>query len=179
MSKKKNNQKQNPYHVDKFATIPAWFKIEFLKFWLAGASFYLMVFGMPSRFDYLDRMVMLTILLAVGVEYLTQTIIHWMHTDNQDTSFYLIHDIDRKSILSLLATVLYVAIIVVLSQLIITLWVSLGLNTIGDWISESTVDPFSFAILFMIFDTAWIYLRRFYKRWRKTKGAHEKDEENM
>jgi hypothetical protein len=179
MSKKKSNQKQNPYHVDKFATIPAWFKIEFLKFWIAGASFYLMVFGLPSRFDYLDRMVLLTLILTIGIEYISQTVIKWMANDKDDTSFYLIHEINRKSILSLLATLFYVSIIVVLSQLIIAGWIALGLTTIGDWISESTLDPFSFAILYMIFDTAWIYARRWYKTWRNKKGDQTHHEEHI
>ena len=179
MSKKKNNNKQNPYHIDKFATIPAWLKIEFLKFWLAGASFYLIVFGLPARFDYLDRMVIMTLIFAIGVEYLVQTITLWMSTDKQPTHFYLIHEINRKSLLSLFATLIYVAIIVVFAQLILQAWTSLGLTTIGDWISESTADPFSFAIIYMVFDTAWLYTRKCFKNWRLNKRemrkSHEKD----
>ncbi len=169
MSKKKNNRNQNPYHVDKFASIPAWFKIEFLKFWLAGASFYLVVFGLPQQFDYMDRIVMMTLVLALGVEYLVQNVIKWMNTDKQPTDFYLIHHFKRTSVASLFATLLYVIVIVLLSQLILGLWVSLGLSTIGDWISESTADPFSFAIIYIVFDTAWMFLRKWFKNWQKSK----------
>lgn len=164
MSKKKNNTQPNPYHVDKFATIPAWLKIEFLKFWLAGASFYLMFFGLPQPFDYLDRLVMMILLLTIAVEYLLQLIIVWMNTDKQPTSFYLIHEIKRKSVLSLLATFSYVIIIVGLFHLALNLWLTLGLRTIGDLISESTLDPFSFAIFYMVIDTAWMYIRKAIKQ---------------
>ncbi len=177
MSKKKNSSKQNPYHVDKFATIPAWFKIEFLKFWLAGATFYLVFFGLPQQFDYLDRLVMSALVLTIGLEYLVQNIIRWMHTDKEPTTFYLIHDIKKQSVFSLLATLLYASIITIIFHLSLTTWLSLGLMTIGTLISESTLDPFSFAIVFLVVDTAWMFARKTYlQKMNQQKKASDSDE---
>ncbi|MCF7933049.1 MAG: hypothetical protein K9K93_07760 [Acholeplasmataceae bacterium] len=159
MSKKKNNP-QNPYFVDKFAQIPARTKITFLKFWLSGASFYVTVNGLPERFDLLDRIVLMTLILILGVEYISNPIILWMHQDQSDTKRYLPHLIKRKSIFSLLATALYVIIMVVMTMMFLDLWVSWRLPTIGDIISQSTADPFSFALIFLMFDALWLFGRR-------------------
>lgn len=159
MSKKKNNR-QNPYFVDKFASIPARTKIGFLKFWLSGASFYVTVNGLPERFDLLDRLVIMTLILILGVEYISNPIIAWMHHDQNDTKKYLPHQITRRSVFSLLATTVYVIVMVVLTVMFLDIWVAWKLPTIGDIISQSTADPFSFALVFLMFDAAWMFIRR-------------------
>jgi len=162
MSKKKNKKDslQNPYFVDKLASIPAHVKIGFLKFWLAGASFYITVNGLPRVFDYLDRLVVLTLVLILGVEYISNTIIYWMHTDHIDTKKYLPHEINRKSIKSIGMTAVYVIVMMILFHMTLTLYVGLGLPTIGDILSESTADPFTFGFIFLGFDYLWILARR-------------------
>ena len=164
MSKKSNKHKEdkkpNPYLVDKFAGIPAHLKIGFLKFWLYGAAFYLTVNALSHRFDLLDRLVVMYLLLVLGIEYISNPIISWMHTDQLDANWYLPHEVPRKSILSLLATAVYAAAIVFLTIVFLDFWVSLRLPTIGDLISESTADPFSFAIIFLLFDYLWINFRQ-------------------
>lgn len=157
---KPNNQQPNPYLIDKLAKIPASVKIGFLKFWLAGASFYMTVLALPQAFDWLDRLVMLTLLLTLGVEYVSNTLIIWMNHDKQPTLRFLPHEINRKSIKSLGATLLYSSIIVILFHFALILWVDvLSMPTIGIIISESMLDPFSFGIFFYIFDRLWLFIR--------------------
>jgi hypothetical protein len=166
MSKKKmsNNQKnqapQNPYLIDKLAKIPASVKIGFLKFWLAGASFYMTVLALPQAFDWLDRLVALALLFALGIEYVSQTIIMWMNNDKQPTLYYLAHEVNRKSIKSLGATLLYAFIVVIMFHYALLLWVDvLMMPTIGEFISQSVLDPFSFGIFFYLIDRLWIFIR--------------------
>lgn len=164
MSKKstnnKHNQQPNPYLIDKLAKIPASVKIGFLKFWLAGASFYMTVLALPQAFDWLDRLVMLALLLSLGIEYISNTLIIWMNNDRQLTLRYLPHEINRKSIKSLGATLLYAMIIVILFHFALILWVDvLAMPTIGIIISESMLDPFSFGIFFYIIDRMWLFMR--------------------
>ncbi|MDD3113795.1 MAG: hypothetical protein WC339_05360 [Candidatus Izemoplasmatales bacterium] len=174
MSKKSMNndgeKRQNPYLIDKLAKIPAWLKIEFLKFWAVGMAFYLTFFGLPVRFDYLDRMVVFALILILAMEYLVIPVIYFMGHEEHPTDFYLPHHIKRKSILSFLGSALYVAIIVTLSHFIVTWWVKLGFKTIGDVLTESPADPFTFAFLFLILDLAWLFLRYFIHKLRVKKG---------
>jgi hypothetical protein len=166
MSKKKktnNNRTNNPYFVDKLASIPPHVKIGFLKFWLAGASFFLTFNGLPYAFDFLDRAVMLFLVLILGIEYISNMIIIWMHTDQIDTKKYLPHEVDRKSFLSFIATAGYLAIMILAIHFTLELWVSIGLPTIGDIMSEQTADPFSFALLFLLYDYIWYTTRGFIK----------------
>ncbi len=164
MSKKKmNNQKQsnqNPYLVDKLAKIPASVKIGFLKFWLAGAVFYMTVLGLPLSFAWLDRLVVLILVLTLGVEYVSNKIIIWMDHSKQHTLNYLPHHVDRQSIKSLLATFGYVSLLVIGYHFVLILWVDiLLLPTIGIIISESMLDPFSFGIYFYVVDRFWLFIR--------------------
>lgn len=163
--KKKNNQDQHsPYIVDKLASIPASVKIGFLKFWLVGATFYLIFYGLPPRFDFLDRFVVFTLILILGVEYLSNTIIYFMNTDKSDTLHFLPHEVRRRSIFSLLSTGLYCILVILAVHGILTLWTSLNLPTIGDAISESSADPISFGLLFLGVDAIWIKIRAFIKK---------------
>ena len=169
MSKKKmsnqNKSPQNPYLIDKLAKIPASVKIGFLKFWLAGASFYMTVLALPQAFDWLDRLVMLALLFGLGIEYVSQIIILWMNHDKQPTLYYLAHEVNRKSIKSLFASLLYASIVVVLFHFALLLWVDiLMMPTIGLLISQSVLDPFSFGIFFYLVDRLWIFVRHYLKQ---------------
>ncbi|OHE41720.1 MAG: hypothetical protein A2Y16_03000 [Tenericutes bacterium GWF2_57_13] len=155
---------QDPYAIDKLAKIPVWVKASVIKFWCAGAAFYFAVLGLPEAYDYLDRMVLMTLVLILGVEYLVIPAIRWMKTADHDTAFHLPHEIRRRSVWSLVATAVYVAAIVVLSDRIWNLWVSLGLPTLSLAVSEATADPFSFGFLFLFFDFIWMWIRALLKR---------------
>jgi hypothetical protein len=156
---KKTEESFNPYAVDKFATISASFKINFLKFWLAGATFYIVVLGIVStRFDYLDRIVILVLILTLGFEYIVHTLIYWMDKEDSPVKQYLPHHVNRKSIFSLLATAVYVTSITVVILLFLEFWIEvLKFPTIGDILNDATADPFTFGLLFLLFD--YIYLK--------------------
>ncbi|MBE0700443.1 MAG: hypothetical protein IH571_02040 [Acholeplasmataceae bacterium] len=173
MSKKSTDTKQTPYLVDKLSSIPASVKIGFLKFWLVGAVFFAVVNGLPVRFDVLDRLVIYYLLLVLGVEYISNTIILWMDTDQIPTKMHLPHEVNRRSFLSIPATAGYVLIMMLATYFFLEFWVSLSLPTIGDIISQSTSDPFSFALVFLIFDYLWIQARNLIKHWSKKESKHD------
>lgn len=167
MSNKKRNKdskKLNPYLIDKLASVPAYIKIGFLKFWLAGASFLFAIYGLGARFDLLDRLVVFGLVMILGVEYLTNTVILYMDKPDSPTKFYLPHEINRKSFLSFFATAIYVVIMLLCIHFFLELWTSLGLITLGEVLSESSIDPISFGILFVVFDSIWIYIRKLLKK---------------
>ncbi len=168
-NKEEEGNPQNPYFIDKFASISPRFKIGFLKFWLAGMTCFLAFMGLPSRFDYLDRIVMYCLLMILGVEYLSNSIIWWMNNDKSNTLKYLPHTFKRRSALSILMTTVYVIIMVVFTHYFLHFWVLLGIPTIGDLISESTVDPFSFAFVYLLFDFIWVKSRLLLLRLKKKK----------
>ena len=159
MSKKSTSKKTNPYFVDKFASISPTFKIQFLKFWIVGAAFLLTVNGLPAAFDFLDRMVVFYFVLVLGYEYIVNKIIWWMNTDQNKTLRFLPHQIAPIKGRSILLTAVYLLVIVLLSYFFLESWVSFGMPTIGDLISESTTDPFSFSLVFLLFDYIWMKIR--------------------
>ena len=89
--KNKDSEKLNPYLIDKLASVPAYLKIGFLKFWLAGASFLLAIYGLGARFDLLDRLVVFALVMILGVEYLTNTVILYMNKPESPTKFFFPH----------------------------------------------------------------------------------------
>ncbi len=168
MSKSKKNkqeeQKLNPYSIDKLSKIPAYLKIGFLKFWLAGACFLLTFYGLGAVFAFWDRVVIFALLLILGVEYVSNTLIIWMNKPESSTLKYLPHEVNRKSFLSFLATALYVMVMLVLINYAMELWAWIGIATIGELLSEATIDPISFGLLFVLFDYIWITIRKLIKK---------------
>jgi hypothetical protein len=154
----------DPYQIDSLSKVPAKLKIGFMQFWLAGAVFMITVLGLPQAFDILDRLVVLVLLFTLAMEYGSNSLILWMKNKDFDSTIYLPHEISRKSILSLVATFVYSLIIVVSFHFVLEAWVGAGLLSIGDIISESTADPFSFAIWFLVINSIWIRLRKIIKR---------------
>lgn len=161
MSKKPTDPtgRPDPYQIDKLAKLPAGLKIGVLQFWMAGASFLLSVLGLPAAFDGLDRLVMLVLVLTVGIEYIQNTVVSWMDRPGQETLSYLTHEISRKSALSLLATFVYSLLVVTAFYGVVSVWVAVGLPTIGDLISESTADPISFGLWYLAVSWIWRKIR--------------------
>lgn len=167
-SKIEENRRPDPYAVDKLAGIPAWIKIGLLKFWVYGAVYYFIVFTLGGSLHFLDLWAVQLGVMILAIEYIGNTLIVWMHTDGKPTKPYLPHEINRKSIWSLLATALYATLLFTVVQLILLLWVDVwGLPTIGNLISESTADPITFSLLFLGLDTLWILSRNALKKIRK------------
>jgi hypothetical protein len=162
-------KRQNPYLIDQLAKIPNWLKIGFLKFWSVGMAFYLTFFGLPARFDYLDRMVVFVLILILAYEYLVIPVIRFMNTLEKPTYFYLPHTIKRKSVLSFLGTAVYIVALIVLIHYTVVIWVGWGFPTIGDLLTESPADPFTFALLFLWYDSFWMGIRKVIDRCRKKK----------
>ncbi|HRY77956.1 MAG TPA: hypothetical protein P5154_04250 [Candidatus Izemoplasmatales bacterium] len=171
MSKKSKIEapkRPDPYAVDKLAVIPAWLKIGFLKFWVYGAVYYFIVFTLSGTLHFLDLWAVQLGVMILAIEYIGNTLIVWMHTEAKPTLKYLPHEINRKSVWSLLATALYTTLLFVVVQLTLLLWVDVwGLPTIGDLISESTADPITFSLLFLALDTLWVASRNAMKHLRK------------
>jgi len=165
---KKENDELNPYDIDKMAKIPASWKISFMKFWLAGACFLLAFYGLGVNFSFLDRVVVFGLLLILGIEYITNTIIIWMNRPESNTLKHLPHEVNRKSVLSFFATALYVLVMISSIHYFIIFWTWLGFKTMGEVVSEATADPITFGFLFLIFDYIWISVRKFIKN-RKVK----------
>lgn len=162
MSNKKTKHKEpqfDPYQIDKLARIHPSIKIGFLKFWIIGAAFYMVVYGLPQRFDYLDRMVLFWLVLVLMIEYIGNSFIMWMNTPDTSTLKYLPHEINRKSVLSLFGTSIYVLVMLLFVHFTLNALIALGIPTIGDFISESSLDPFTVAFTFLVYDYIWISLR--------------------
>lgn len=159
-----SNQRPNPYLIDKLAKVPNWIKIDFLKFWVVGASFYFTINGLSLIMPILDAMLVFFLVLILAIEYISNTIILWMHTEERPTKWYLPHEINRRSVLSLLGTALYCSIIGGLVLWILDVWVGWGFPTFGTIMSGAEGDPITFALLFLGIDFLWITIRKALKK---------------
>ena len=149
--------KQNPYSIDKLANIKPWIKVYFIKFWIFGAAFLLAMMSLPQTFDFLDRLVILILLITLASEYISNIAIRFMHRDEAPTLKYLTHPFNSKQWYSIFVTLLYSIVLTLLTHFSIDLYVKIGGLTIGDLISESTADPITFALIFILFDVMYIY----------------------
>lgn len=150
----------DPYSIDKLSKIPNWIKIVFVKFWVVGAAFLFVMMGLsPEIFDILDKLVLLILITTLGVEYISNTLIIFIDKPERRALHHLSHEFKRKSFYSLFITLFYSAIMILLTHFTLDFLVRLGMPTIGDFISQSTADPITFAIIFLIYDTIYILIK--------------------
>lgn len=177
MKNKTTNEQQRvgkPYFIDKFSTIKPQTKLGFLKFWVAGVSYFLafMTVEAALRSDILDQLFILTILMGLLTEYVTNKFIYHMHRKDQDTYQFLPFEAnkDRNKIVSLLLTFLYVIIMIGEAFIIHTIMIELlnliGLPSLG-WIlhgEQNSLDPISFGFYVWLLDLIWYKGRKTIKK---------------
>ncbi len=158
--KNKTDKKQNelnPYSIDKLSNIKPGVKIGFLKFWVAGAAFF--VTFTTFQLDIFDLLVLLYLIMVLSTEYIINKVIVWMNNDRVPTLKYLPHHVNRKSLWSLLATMGYVFVMIIGSYYLIEGVLSLGVPSFGmilfgfDYVG---VDPITFGVVYWIVDLIWI-----------------------
>lgn len=155
-----NNQQLNPYSIDKLSNIKPGVKIGFMKFWIAGAAYFLTFTAFQS--DPLDLMVALYLILILGTEYIVNKVIVWMHNDKYPTLGFLPHHVNRKSILSLLATAFYVLVMLVSSYYFIEFILDLGVPSIGMLFfgfENRGNDPITFGLIYVLMDWIWLLIK--------------------
>lgn len=156
--------KQDPYSIDKLANIKPWIKVYFIKFWIFGAAFLLAMMSLPQNFDILDRLVILTLLITLGSEYISNVAIRFMDRKESSTLKYLTHPFESKRWYSIFITLIYAATLTFLTHFIIDFYVKIGGLTIGDLISESTADPITFSLICIILDLIYVHSIQFIKK---------------
>ena len=166
MSKLKNNNPQkhggfNPYGIDKLSNIKPGVKIGFLKFWVAGAAFF--VTFTTFQLDILDLFFLLYLIMVLATEFIVNKVIVWMHNDRTPTLKYLPHHVNRKSLWSLLATMGYVFVMILGSYYLIEGMLSIGVPSFGmllfgfDFVG---VDPITFGLVYYVIDLIYLLIRR-------------------
>jgi hypothetical protein len=179
MSKKNKEQTDKPvnvYLVDGLSKIPLWFKCQFVKYWCGCLAFFLTF--MTINLDFLDQIVILLLLFTLVTEYLSNLVIRQMALIDKKANYYLPHLTNSKSVLSILFTFIYCLIITGLSLTVLIYWGNLGLPTIGIIISESYLDPFSFGILYLLFDYIYRQVRLVFKKMKERKNNETTKQNN-
>ncbi len=177
MSKLKNNKENRvgkPYFIDKFSTIKSSTKIGFLKFWVAGVSYFLAFMTTESalRSDILDQLFIMFLVMGLLTEYVTNKIIYYMNRPDDDTLHYLPFKAnkDRNKVISLLLTLLYVAIMIgealILHVIVVEIFQFLGLPVLAELLLgvEGGMDPITFGLYVLLLDMIWYKGKKIIKK---------------
>lgn len=165
MSKLKNKPESgfNPYAIDKLAKIKPGIKIGFMKFWFSGAAFFVTFTALSvDTYDILDRFVLLVLILTLAVEFISNKVIIWMNNDKQPTLHYLPFHFKRSSILSLLASLVYVILMVIAIYYFVELIMLIGIPSVGMLMfgfDNQGIDPITFGIVYWFIDYLWITIK--------------------
>ncbi len=180
--KELEQEKRNkePYSIDKFATIKPFWKIIFLRFWVAGVAYFLSFQTIElAREDNLDQYAALFIILVLLTEYVTNKLILFMHREDQQTAHYLPFGmLNRKSIVSLLATILYITVlfttIIFVHIGIVELFTSLNIPTLTFILTgeQKGLDAISYALYFITLEFIWFGVKMLIMSFKnKNKGV--------
>lgn len=155
-----NQNEYNPYGIDKLSNIKPGVKIGFLKFWVAGAAFF--VTFTTFQLDIFDLLVLLYLIMVLSTEYIINKVIFWMNNDRVPTLHYLPHHVSRKSLWSLLATMGYVLVMILGSYYLIEGILGLGVPSVGmllfgfDYVG---VDPITFGLVYWFVDFVYLTIK--------------------
>ena len=168
MSKLKNKNEHegfNPYAIDKLANVKPGVKIGFMKFWFSGAAFFVTFTALSiNAYDILDRFVLLVLILTIAVEFISNKVIIWMNNDKQPTLKYLPFHLKRSSIWSLIASLVYVIILVIVIYYFIELMMLIGVPSVGMLMfgfENKGIDPITFGLVYWFMDWIWITVKQF------------------
>ena len=169
-NKKDTNKKNNTYFIDKFSTINSSTKIRFLKFWVAGVSYFLafMTTEAALRSDIYDQILIMFLVMGLLTEYVTNKIIYHMDRPDQLTLYHLPFKAnkERNKIWSLLLTLLYVAIIIAgslgLHVLVVEVFGYIGIPVLGELLLgvKNGMDPITFGLYVVLLDLIWVLIRK-------------------
>ena len=115
-----------------------------------------------DSYDILDRFVLLVLILTLAVEFISNKVIVWMNNDKQPTLRYLPFYIKRNSILSLIASLVYVILMVIAIYYFIELFMMIGIPSVGMLMfgfDNTGIDPITFGIVYWLIDLLWITLK--------------------
>lgn len=165
LKNKPDHEGFNPYAIDKLAHIRPGIKIGFMKFWFSGAAFFVTFTALAvDTYDILDRFILLVLILTMAVEFISNKVIVWMNNDKTPTLHYLPFTVKRSSILSLLASFLYVTVLVIAIYYTVELLLTVGIPSIGMLMfgfDNSGIDPITFGLLYFAIDWVWITVKAF------------------
>lgn len=179
MSKQKNKYIEtdgyNPYEIDQLNSFKNSFKIYLLKGWIAGCAFFFIMNSYIPNVGNLDRIVALILVLALCFEYIVHNIIIWMNNEDNDTLKYLPFKVDKKKIISLFSTIIYIVLLFAFIFGFTFLWSllykqvnipTLGMLIFGE--KAFALDPLTFGLIFVLGDSIWFSIKKVI--WRKNRN---------
>lgn len=168
-----SNNEVEPYKYSKLSMIPSWIKILFLKYWAAGAAVFF--FGVGGSFLGLDYggfdnttdaiisygvrfFVLLTIGLALVMNYIVKVIVRYMKTSRDNTYYY--NMVNVKGFKGFLLNILY-SLLCMVPIFFFSIFVGVyGLlpNLFGDNY-EWGLEPFSMGLFYIMTDFVFLFIK--------------------
>lgn len=151
----------NPYKIDRLAKIPAWIKVNLLKWWIAGAIYYFIGFGLLFTLSsFIDLVVYMGLAIGIINEYIIKNIILWMERENLSLGHYI--EIESKGIKGVVLNFIFGIIIS-----IIIAFTYEGINAgliqlLGRNQSEVIIgtEPVLFGLFYVIYSTIYLQIKR-------------------
>ena len=148
MKQQKTTNKINPYKYSWYDKIPYRIKAYIIKFWFAGAVYYFAGWGIyVEKFDELDKVVLIGLILGFVFEILVSNILRFMETDKDKADEYLL--LRKKNFFNVFISVIYNLIVVFIIAHTYTL-LNMLFNVIG-------VEPFGFGLLYLLYDFIFLF----------------------
>lgn len=159
---KKEEQKFNPYKIDKLAKIPTWIKVFFVKFWIAGAICYFCLWGLGAQvYDILDRLVLTAVITGVIVDFMVNPAFLYFESDKKEFHKYMLIPVSAKKLWSL-----PINIIVSIVEVLIIFWIYSSINILYNNIYNKPddyiflgVEPILYGLLFLLIDMGIISIK--------------------
>lgn len=158
----------NPYQIDKFSKIPGWVKVTFLKWWVAGAVYYFVGFGLLFTLtSFIDSVIYLGLLLGIVSEYIVNPVIRWMQKSLPNYEDHII--VLERGVKGLLLNILFGFLF---SIIIAMTYVGINSLAIAIFSLEKSrivlgVEPILYGLFYLAYNILFIKIKHFLFRRKK------------
>jgi len=157
-----SDEELKKYKADK-KHLPAWLKVLFIKFWFAGAMCFFFFWGLGTYLEYYDLVIVFGIALGFANDLLVNPLLRFCENAPGGNNKYMMFT--GKKYYTLVANVIYSAVVLILIIYIYNLINYLYLNFLGGTSDKViAVEPFLFGFLYMAIDSGFVALKNLGKR---------------
>lgn len=161
--KKKKEVILQPYNTGPFSMWPLWLKVLMAKFWIAGAAFYFVGFGMPQISQgVIDKIFTLGLILGPVNALIMYPLVYYLCRTEDLADKYVF--IKNKSAIRILLHVLYNWLLIIIIAYTYQL-INFVINAVMHYekgVIKFGVEPIFFGLFYLLFDFLLIKVRHMF-----------------
>lgn len=155
-------KKVDPYHVDKLSKVPAWIKVVFIKFWVAGAICYFFLWGLGI---YVTNPLDMLVLTGIGTGIITDLLVNsaflYFESDKKEYHKYMLLPYPAKKFWTLLINIPFgiIEVYCVYYLYVLANYIIVAIKGLDKTDIPLSVEPLLYGLFFVLVDFVFLFIK--------------------